>query len=273
MGVLVQKLIPSRFHANLSEPEMPPAIVPTGTGYDPKKLAEQITSSGFAVLENYIGATDLKLAQRFVSAAVKKNGGNCVIFRGPREDLAGTFMYDLPKKPDFVKLCCDIYEAGTGNQAPKPDCYQVLRCLSGPLGKKNSMRFHFDTYMLAALIPIMIPPQGPPGDLLILPNARRVRKFYASSLIDKVILASTLKQRHLKNMHAHNDERLIRAKLIPGNLYLFWGYMSAHTNEECDADKIRSTALFHYFDPHATSKLNNIIPTSRLKMIIRGNYR
>ena len=43
-------------------------------------------------------------------------------------------------------------------------------------------------------------------------------------------------------------------------------------NEECDMGKIRSTALFHYVDPHAASGLKNMIPTSKLKRIIRGNY-
>ena len=259
-----------RLDAMLSEPTVPPQLMRNGTGYNPKEIAGQIDAAGFAVLEKYVDANDLKLAQDFVSTVIKKNDGNCVIFRGPKEEMAGTFMYDLPKRAGFVKLCRDIYEAGTGNKAPESDCYQVLRCLSGPLGKKNSMRFHFDTYMLAALVPIMIPSEGMPGDLLILPNARPVRKFYASSLIDKAILGSPLRQRSLRNMYAHNDGRLIRAKLTPGNLYFFWGYMSAHTNEECDVDKIRSTALFHYIDPHAASRLNNIIPTSKLKKIIRG---
>jgi hypothetical protein len=239
-----------------------------GTRYDPKRIADQITATGFATLENYLDANTLKLAQDFCRATVEKNRGDCVIFRGKKEELAGTLMHDLPANPDFSMLCRDVCEAGTGQKAPNADCYPVLRCLSGPLGKKNSMRFHFDTYMLAALIPIIIPAEGMTGDLLILPNARRVRKIYASSLIDKAILANPLTQRYLKNMS--RDGRLTRVKLTPGNLYFFWGYMSAHTNEECDMDKIRSTALFHFVDPHATSRLNNIIPTSRLKSMIRG---
>jgi hypothetical protein len=237
--------------------------------YDPKKIAEQINVAGFAILEKYVNAHDLKLAQDFVLAAVEKNGGECIIFRGPKEEMAGTFMYDLPINPNFAKLCRDIYEAGTGNKAPQSDCYQVLRCLTGSLGQKNSMHFHFDTYVLAALIPIMIPSEGAAGDFLILPNARPVRKFYVSSLVDKAILASRLKQKSLMTMYANNDRRLVRVKLTPGNLYFFWGYKSAHTNEECDMDKIRSTALFHYVDPHASSRLNNIAPTSRLKSIVR----
>ena len=258
--------------ASLPESHGPPPLAYSKPNPDPTQIASQIHSAGFAVLENYIDAAELACAQDFVFSTVKKNRGNCVIYRGPKEEMAGTFMYDLPKKPEFVKLCHNVYEAGTGRKAPQSDCYQVLRCLSGPLGRKNSMRFHFDSYMLAALIPIIIPSEGPTGDFLILPNGRGVRKFYATSLIDKVVLASPLKQNYLKNIYASNDRRLIRVKLVPGHLYFFWGYMSAHTNEECDMDKIRSTALFHYVDPHAVSGLNKLIPTSKLKRIIRGNY-
>jgi hypothetical protein len=46
-----------------------------------------------------------------------------------------------------------------------------------------------------------------------------------------------------------------RISLVPGNLYFFWGYRSIHTNELCDPDQLRSTALFHFADPHADSHL------------------
>ena len=42
----------------------------------------------------------------------------------------------------------------------------------------------------------------------------------------------------------------MRIKMVPGNLYLFWGYRSVHTNEPCDPASIRATALFHYANPH-----------------------
>lgn len=235
--------------------------------YDPMKIAAEIDAAGCAVVENYVSPAELRQAQDFVENVVKKNDGNCRIFRGPNE-LVGTFMYDLPKRPEFVKLCCDIYEAGTGHPAPNADCYQVLRCLCGLKGQKNSMHFHFDTYALAALVPITIPTEGKLGDLLLLPNVRHIRRFYTQSLIDKAILASPIRQRFLKRLYATHDERLVRVKMVPGNLYFFWGYKSAHTNEECSIGTIRCTALFHYVDPHANSLLRSIMPTSRLKNIV-----
>lgn len=43
--------------------------------------------------------------------------------------------------------------------------------------------------------------------------------------------------------------------MVPGKLYLFWGYRSIHTNEPCDPDAIGATALFHFADPHSNSTL------------------
>ena len=42
-------------------------------------------------------------------------------------------------------------------------------------------------------------------------------------------------------------------------MYFFWGYRSIHTNEPCDPDKLRATALFHYGDPHRNSKTRAMI--------------
>ena len=36
----------------------------------------------------------------------------------------------------------------------------------------------------------------------------------------------------------------LRVKMIPGNIYLFWGYRSIHANEPCDADKDRGDSSF-----------------------------
>ena len=239
----------------------------TETALDAAKIAAEIDVAGFAVVENYVDRCELRQAQNFVDGVLNKNNRKCLIYRGPSE-LAGTFMYDLPKRPGFVKLCCDIYEAGTGRPAPNADCYQVLRCLCGAKGQQNSMHFHFDTYALAALVPIAIPAEGKTGDLLLLPNVRKFRSFYTRSLIDKAVLATPIRQRFLKRLYETQDERLIRVKMVPGNLYFFWGYKSAHTNEACNIGALRCTALFHYVDPHAASLVRSIMPTSRLKNIL-----
>jgi hypothetical protein len=57
--------------------------------------------------------------------------------------------------------------------------------------------------------------------------------------------------------------KLKQIPMVPGNLYFFWGYRSVHANEACNPDKTRATALFHFGDPHASSRLRKF--TGRAK--------
>ncbi|GLS74665.1 hypothetical protein [Methylobacterium tardum] len=217
-----------------------------------KALALEITSKGYAVVEDYVGPDDLRMAQAFVFDAVTANGGEYIGFAGT-QDLGDTFLASLPADPDFVALCRNIYESAIGQPAPDVGFYQILRCLSGGSAKKHSMRFHFDSYILTALIPITVPDHGNPGRLAIHPNTRDIRRTYLGNLIDKVLVDNRLSQALFNWAYHRGSKRVVRLSLKPGSLYLFWGYRSLHTNEPCDADAIRATALLHYADPHADS--------------------
>ena len=154
-----------------------------------------------------------------------------------------------------MSLCRGIYEAGTGQAAPETGFYQILRCLSGSQAQKHSMRFHFDSYVLTALIPIAMPSHGDPGRLIVHPNTRGIRRSYLANLVDKVLTDNKLSQILLNAAYRRRSKSMIYLPLKPGNLYFFWGYRSLHTNEPCDADAIRATALLHYAAPHADSRL------------------
>ena len=99
-------------------------------------------------------------------------------------------------------------------------------------------------------MPIEIPSQGRPGDLLIYPNVRKVRSNYLFNVVDKVLLHNALTQKVLRSSIHSKRLSPARIKMAPGRLYLFRGYRSVHTNEPCDPDAIRATALFHYANPH-----------------------
>jgi hypothetical protein len=68
--------------------------------------------------------------------------------------------------------------------------------------------------------------------------------------MDKVLLDNPITQKVLRSFVNGKSFAPERVALVPGNLYLFWGYRTIHTNEPCDPDKVRATALFHYSNPH-----------------------
>lgn len=222
------------------------------------EIARRIQSDGYAIIEDYVAPQPLKAAQDFVRQAVARNGGNYLAITGASE-LEGTFLQRWPDDDTFIALCRDIYEQTVGKPAPPTPFHQVLRCLSGSQSAANSLNFHYDSYLLTALIPIIIPERGKTGDLLIIPNSRKLRSGYAMNFVDKILLDNPLTQRALKALYRRGYRGIRHLKLKPGNLYLCNGYRSVHTNEACDPDTIRSTALLHYADPHADSPLKRML--------------
>ena len=218
------------------------------------ELVDHLNTSGFGFIPNYLSPSDLERVRGFASKAVEDAGGQYVHFNGPAS-VAGSGLEELAVSPDFTALMHQVYELGTGKAAQKQDFYQVLRCLSGDTGQKNSLNFHYDSYVVTALLPIHIPEQGRAGDLLMYPNTRKIRGSYLANTLDKVLLDNPATQWLLRSRVDAALLKPVRIKMQPGNLYFFWGYRSIHTNEPCDADKIRATALFHYHNPHKKPQL------------------
>jgi hypothetical protein len=222
-----------------------------------RDLADQIDANGYAVVEDFVPPEDVRKAQEFVRQAVAGNGGEYIRFSG-HANLGGTFLENLAANPSFIDLCRVIYTRGTGAPAPDAKFYQILRCLSGVQGKLHAMRFHYDSYVLTALIPVMMPSRGSKGNLIIIPKLRPIRRSYVANLFDKTLVDNRLAQVLFRSAYKRRLKSIVSLELEPGNLYLFWGYTSLHTNEPCDVDEIRSTALLHYADPHANSSLKRM---------------
>jgi hypothetical protein len=222
------------------------------------ELVGAIDRVGYAIISDYVGWRDLQQLRTFVADAVVKADNEYVCFTGHAE-LAGTALERMANSPIFRRLCTRVYEYATGKRAPDQPYYQILRCLTGQTGQHHSLRFHYDSYVLTLLLPIAIPEGRKCGELVVFPNTRPVRTWYARNVIDKLVIDNTLTQRLLNRQVRANSSRLVRIKLKPGDLYLFWGYRSIHANEPCDPDKIRATALFHYAEPHRDSRLKQAL--------------
>ena len=217
-------------------------------------IVKDIDEKGFGVLPNYVSAAGLGMMQDFVQSALVNSGGNYASFKGP-EAVAGSGLDLVAKSVEFRTLMKRIYEVGTGKPAPDTSFYQLLRCISGRDAELHSMRFHYDTYVLTALIPVEMPTSSQKGNLLVISNHRKVRSSYVLNMFDKILLDNALTQALLKRYARTSAARIVRVSLTPGNLYFFWGYRSIHTNESCGPHDVRATALFHFVDPHADSSM------------------
>jgi hypothetical protein len=221
-------------------------------------IVDDMNRRGFGVATDCISIDYIKDARTYIEETVAENGGEYIFFSGI-EAVRGTFLERLASIPEFIHVCRTIYEKGTGRAAPNVPFYTSLRCLAGETGKNESFIFHYDSYVLTVLIPLIIPSEGKLGELLILPNTRNIRKSYFRNLIDKVLLDNVLTQACLRKLTSLGRLHAKKVRLQPGNIYFFWGCRSIHANESCDPSKIRATAIFHYVDPHASSWLRGML--------------
>jgi hypothetical protein len=219
-----------------------------------RQMFSQIEAHGISCIPHYISQQDLEQMQAFVSNAVASAEHEYVAFNG-REAVRGTGIDDLAESEKFRSIFSRLHALASSDPAPQVKFYQVLRCLTGKGAARHSLIFHYDSYLITALIPVTIPTAGKRGDFLLLPNRRRVRAYYAANLLDKLLLDNRITQFFLRMLTRSRSSALARIELVPGNAYFFWGYRSVHTNEACDPEAVRATALFHYADPHIGSSL------------------
>jgi hypothetical protein len=223
--------------------------IPELSDADITRLSDEVDNTGFGVLTDFVSHDDVARMQNFVINAIDKANGEYVGFTGSAA-VAGSGLEELAASASFRRLIERLYATGTGRTPPKQEFYQVLRCLSGQSAQIHSRVFHYDSYVVTVLIPIKIPTKGQTGDFLMLPNTRSIRNKYIWNAMDKVLLDNRVTQWILRRMANKRSNKIVRIKMVPGNAYFFWGYRSIHTNEPCDPNEIRATALFHYANPH-----------------------
>jgi hypothetical protein len=225
-------------------------------------VAQCINDVGFGMLTGVLSGADLQRLRETVLEVEETPQARYARLQ-EIDTWADTALDTLPRSMSFINLCKKICTLGTGNPSQDTSLYQVFRCLQGDVAQKHSYLFHYDTYVLTVLVPIIIPEEGMRGDLLLLPNRRPVRRTYLHNLIDKALLDNPLSQQLLKLSAIRKRMGAIRVSLRPGNLYFFWGYRTIHANEPSDPNKIRATALIHFGDPYRGSPTRKFLRNIR----------
>lgn len=229
-----------------------------------KSLIETIDQFGYAVLPDWASREQLEQLQNLVVSAVTAAGNNYVALSG-NEAVAGTPLQEWGNSREFIDLCRRIVVGATGQQSKDSGLQQTLRCLTGDGGRRESLIFHYDSFVLTTIMPVCMPDEGESGDLLMLPSRRPLRRNYALNLLDKLLVDNRWMQRRLAKRFANKAEAFTRIRMFPGNLYLFWGYRSLHTNLPVAPDALRATAVFHYHNVHGSSSL-----ASRVRRSLNG---
>lgn len=225
---------------------------------DLENIAETMRKTGFDCVENVLGSGELAELRTQAHNAVHATGNEYAYLAG--EALEGTLIGELGHSSRMNAVLARLYEEAVGAPpAPEEVVHPALRCLLGQTGAAESLRFHFDSYMVTGLLPVVIPTSGRCGDFLYYPNLRRVRRSAAVNVAEKALIQNPASTRLVASNLHRSLQPPRRLELVPGNLYLFWGYRTLHGNDRCDPEQLRATALFHFGDPHRTNPLVRMI--------------
>jgi hypothetical protein len=84
------------------------------------------------------------------------------------------------------------------------------------------------------LVPLFIPSAGAgmSGELVVFPNRRPFRRSAIVNVFEKVFAQNRFyRKRIIRNFNRAPEKYSVQ--LIPGNVYLFWGYRTLHGNLRC----------------------------------------
>lgn len=222
-------------------------------------LAHTMDASGVAVLRDAVPASMLAQTRRFIERELDQRGHQYFFLEG-RDWIDASPLGAVARSYAFRRILTGLWERAMQRAAPEVDIRPSLRVLTGTVGLRHAGLFHYDSFVVTALVPLIIPeaPDEPHGDLVMFPNLRRVRRSVIVNILEKALVESGL-GRAVWQMPI--VQRQLYARTIPmqpGNIYFFWGMRSLHANEACLPDSVRSTALFHFGDPHAGGLLKRL---------------
>jgi len=222
-------------------------------------LSREMDAVGISALHDVLSPVELAMASDYVQRELDKHQRQHFIYAG-HPWLDASPLAAFGDSPDLRRILAGLYRRGTGRAVPDIDIVSALRVLSGDLGLKASNLFHYDTYVVTALLPLIIPngPNEPRGDLVMYPNLRKIRSSSVINLVEKAVVQNSLVRRVLA---AESVQRALGARVVPlkpGNMYFFWGMRSLHANQACLPHSVRSTVLFHFANPHSGGALDKL---------------
>lgn len=222
-------------------------------------LVNDMDQQGHAVIEHAFSPQALEEMRHYVKREAARHDGQYFAYHGLKA-LAGSPMAQLASSPALATTLDHLHRHATGAPATSREVFPVLRCVQGGSGARESNAFHYDATLLTVLVPIFIPDSGEQrGDLVLFPNLRPVRSNVLVNVLEKTLLQNKASRCVLRHGIEAGWLKPRTLPLVPGNLYVFWGYRSLHANQPCSPDVTRATALFHYGDPHAGSLATRLI--------------
>lgn len=143
------------------------------------------------------------------------------------------------------------------------ETYYVMGLREGKNIKKTVL-YHFDAYYLTILFPILIPKNENNGKLHIFPRWRKIQKYEIFNFFQKFFIQNPITRKIINLRVVKKILRMKEINLDPNFIYFFEGYRSIHGVGK-HSKKLRSTAVFHFHNPHKNKFFNEFIKNKHIK--------
>jgi len=229
--------------------------------------------TGVGILHESVPDAILEEMRSFIRQQIKVHDGQYFNFAG-KPWVSRTCLAPLVEDTGLRALLVSLYEQKMGRSPPSDRIFPVIRVLTGTQGLRHAYNFHYDSYVVTILLPILIPngPDEPPGHLMMYPNLRNARRFSIVNILEKLVVEKLLNRLWRTPLLQHWFSAKI-VPLTPGNLYFFWGMRSLHANQACLPESVRCTVLLHFGDPHEDSVFKGVsqrLHARKLRRMARG---
>lgn len=227
------------------------------------EIVDQLNINGIVCLDNAISPAILDRFRGEVQKELKDRGDRYFSKINPA-DAGGSAFSILKRSNDFIQVMRKVASNTLNRSIGDDENLSVLRVITGKKAESQTLNFHYDAYALTALIPIFIPDGAiqESGHLVALLNSRKFRRYQIINIIEKFIIQNRITSWVLSVLVRRNESKYVQ-KMLPGNIYLFWGYRTLHANFSVDHEFLRSTILFHCGDVHRDSMIDRSIKKIR----------
>ncbi|CAE6850097.1 hypothetical protein R75461_07427 [Paraburkholderia nemoris] len=220
-------------------------------------LARVMDTFGVAVLRNVVPAAVLAQMRDFIENEMRQNGQGSGL--AGSDWVSASPLAALGCSPAFHDILLALWERAMQRLAPDVEVAASLRVLGGTVRLRHPWRFHYDSCVVTALIPLpgRDRPDEPYGVVLD-PGWRPVRRRSSATTPENAVVNHPLVRPIWRTPTVRDRLSPHVIPVHPGNIYFFRGMQSLHGHPPRLPERVRSIALFHFGDPHAASFLKRL---------------
>ena len=249
--------------------------------YDLNDICKKLEKDGYCLIDKFWDKNlDLEIENFFNNnirplekkTKIDEYGNRC--FSIADNEIQNNPFDKIKKSKEFIDMYKKILAYNNIETNTDLDIHNVISYQKNEknLNKTISSKLHFDAFYLTIIITIKKSNDdlsGSTGSLILYPNLRKKSKSSINNYLFKFIFQNLIARWILNFSFFKKKLRATTISVGNNKVILFYGYRSLHGNEALKNSNLKVNAIFHVFNPHKHSKLDNFIFNRNKK--IRNN--